>query len=90
MGSGTKGVPLLALACLLIVSTAPVLAQTTAGRILGTVRRATRRTVTAGELGGYVIPILTPSVSVVRDEANGFNAVERLNVPLEVATDTED
>lgn len=37
-----------------------------------------------------MIPILTPSVPVVRDEANGFNAVERLNVPLEVATDTED
>jgi len=39
MGSGTKGVPLLALACLLIATTAPVLAQTTTGRILGTVPR---------------------------------------------------
>lgn len=90
MGSGTKGVLLLASACLLFATTAPFLAQTTTGRILGTAQRAARRTVIAGESGGYVIPILAPSVSVVRAEANGFNAVERLNVQVEVATDTED
>src|SRR5258708_1945009 len=105
MRSGTKGIPLLALACLLFATAAPVFSQTTTGRILGTVhdqsgaalvgatvtvtdvQRDTRRTVTADESGAYVVPSLIPSVYVVRAEANGFKAVERPNIQVEVATD---
>jgi hypothetical protein len=51
------------------------------------VQRGTKRTVTADQSGAYVVPSLTPSVYVVRAEANGFKAVERPNVQVEVATD---
>jgi Carboxypeptidase regulatory-like domain len=37
MRSGTKGIPLLGLACLLVAIATPVISQTTTGRILGTV-----------------------------------------------------
>ncbi len=51
------------------------------------IQRATRRTVTTDESGAYVFVSLTPSVYVVRAEANGFKTVERPSVQVEVATD---
>src|SRR6202171_2794774 len=51
------------------------------------VQRATRRAVTTDESGAYVFVSLTPSVYVVRAEANGFKTVERPGVEVEVATD---
>jgi carboxypeptidase family protein len=105
MRSATKGIPLLGFACLLLATNVPAFAQTTTGRILGTVhdqsdavlagatvtvtdvQRATRRMVTTDESGAYVVLSLTPSVYVVRAEANGFKTVERPNVQVEVGTD---
>src|ERR1700687_451666 len=43
------------------------------------VQRATRRAVTTDESGAYVFFNLTPSVYVVRAEANGFKTVGRPN-----------
>src|SRR6266404_3447045 len=51
------------------------------------IQRATRRTVTTDESGAYVFVSLTPSVYVVRAEANGFKTVEPPSVQVEVATD---
>src|ERR1700687_3159078 len=105
MRSGTKGIPLLGFVCLVLATTVPAFAQTTTGRIVGTVhdqsgaaladatvtvtdiQRAIRRTVTTDESGSYVFVSLTPSVYVVRAEANGFKTVERPSVQVEVATD---
>src|ERR1700730_15343436 len=51
------------------------------------IQRAARRTVTTDDSGAYVFVNLTPSVYVVRAEANGFKTVERPSVQVEVATD---
>jgi hypothetical protein len=80
-------------------------AQSTAGRILGTltdqsgaavagatvvvtdVQRGTARTLTTDESGAYVAAELQPGTYKIHIEAKGFKAVERTNVPIEVATD---
>src|SRR3984885_12253915 len=51
------------------------------------VQRGATRTVTADASGGYVVSSLTPGIYKVRAEANGFKAVERPNIVVEVATD---
>jgi hypothetical protein len=80
-------------------------AQSTAGRILGTltdqsgaavsgatvvvtdVQRGTARTLTTDASGAYVAAELQPGTYKIHVEAKGFKAVERLSVPIEVATD---
>ena len=48
------------------------------------VARGTTRTLTTDESGQYVAPSLTTGSYTVRAEANGFSALERSNVQLEV------
>ncbi|MBZ5523309.1 MAG: carboxypeptidase regulatory-like domain-containing protein [Acidobacteriia bacterium] len=50
-------------------------------------QRATTRTTTTDETGGYVVPNLAPGVYRVSARAQGFNNVERPNIEVEVATD---
>src|SRR5208283_2672596 len=65
------------------------LAQSTAGRILGTVtdQSGTARTLTTDASGGYVVPNLQPGTYKIHVESKGFKSAERPNVVIEVATD---
>ncbi|MGA7080454.1 MAG: carboxypeptidase regulatory-like domain-containing protein [Terriglobales bacterium] len=51
------------------------------------VQRGTTRTVATDASGDYAAPELQPGVNKVRAEAKGFNAVERVNIVVEVAQD---
>src|SRR5262249_39656855 len=50
-------------------------------------QRGTSRALTTDDAGQYVAPNLVPSTYKVRVEAHGFRAIERENVPVEVARD---
>jgi len=58
-----------------------------AGVVITDVQRGVTRTLKTDQAGEYVAPDLSPGVYKVRAEARGFKAVERLNIPLEVAKD---
>ena len=50
-------------------------------------QRGATRTVATDATGGYVVPSLIPGTYKVRAEAQGFKAVERPNIQVEVASD---
>src|SRR5215471_8507700 len=78
-------------------------AQSTSGRILGTLtdqtgaavggatvtdtQRGTARTVSSDETGSFAVPDLQPGTYRIRVELRGFKTVERPNVQIEVASD---
>ena len=55
--------------------------------VITDMQRGITRTLTTDQAGEYVAPDLSPGVYKIRAEAKGFKAVERLNIPLEVAKD---
>src|SRR5215469_11758557 len=71
----------------------PVEAQSTTGRILGTITDPSGAAVAGAnvtitdESGAYAAPNLEPGTYRVRAEGKGFKTLERPNVQLEVATD---
>ena len=63
-------------------------AAVAAGTVIVTdVQRGTSRTITTDESGTYAAPDLQPGTYKIHVEAPGFKSVERLNIPIEVATD---